>query len=139
MMADALEGARDPWWVIGSAAAALHGAKVSVTSDVDLLMSVADATRLLRTLNAPLHCRESSSLFRSAVIGCWTQPPLPVEIMGGFEVAANNGWESVWPQSRKPVDVRGRRLFIPSAGELKAMLVKFGRPKDLARARLLKS
>lgn len=137
MTADALAAARDPWWVIGSAAVALHGADVLVASDVDLLMSETDAAKLLEALGEPLRHREPNSLFRSTVIGCWTGPPLTVEIMGGFEVAADNGWELVWPQTRHPVEVRGRTLFIPSAAELKAMLIKFGRPKDLARARLL--
>ena len=39
-------GARDHWWIIGSAAVVLHGVDTSV-ADVDLLLSPADAERLL--------------------------------------------------------------------------------------------
>ncbi|HET7708500.1 MAG TPA: hypothetical protein VFK50_03075 [Sphingomicrobium sp.] len=137
MTADAITFARDPWWVIGSAAVALYGADVSDISDIDLLMSEADAAKLMQALGEPFRHKEPNSLFRSTIIGCWTEPPLTVEIMGGFEVATDEGWERVWPRTRQPAEVRGRTLFIPSAAELKAMLVKFGRPKDLARARLL--
>ena len=41
-VAAALRGARDPWWVIGSAAARLHGAETPV-ADVDVLLSERDA------------------------------------------------------------------------------------------------
>jgi hypothetical protein len=41
-VADALAEARQPWWIIGSAAVALHGADVTV-GDVDVLLGEADA------------------------------------------------------------------------------------------------
>jgi hypothetical protein len=43
----------------------------------------------------------------------------------------------VAPTLRERVLISGRALFIPDATELRAMLIGFGRPKDLARARLL--
>jgi hypothetical protein len=137
MIADAVENARDPWWLIGSAAVALHGADLTVASDVDLLMSENDAAGLLQALGLPPIRKAPHPTFRSTVFGRWDEPPLPVEIMGGFEFAAEDGWERVWPLSRQRVLVGGHALFVPSAGELGAILLKFGRPKDLDRARLL--
>ena len=139
MIADVVAFAGGPWWLIGSAAVALHGAEVVVANDVDLLMTEEDAATLLRTLAVPALRKPAHPLFRSTVLGLWTEPPLPVEIMGGFESATKHGWKRVWPQSRQPVTVGDRTLFVPSADELRDMLIEFGRPKDLERARLLKA
>ena len=79
----------------------------------------------------------SSKLFRSSVFGTWSAPPLPVEIMGDLSLATPAGWRPVRPETREAVAVEGQRLFVPAAGELIALLRSFGRPKDLARIRLL--
>ena len=137
MVADLTAGALDPWWIISSAAVALHGAAAGEIRDVDLLMSSGDAARMLETAGVASRAGQATDLFRSAIFGTWSFPPLDVEIFGDFEVAGANGWTRVEPVSREAIAVRDRTLFIPSAAELKAMLIEFGRPKDLARARLL--
>lgn len=132
-------GARDPWWVIGSAAVALHDAPVANIADVDLLMSVADARLVLRSVgNDPVQGRPDA-LFRSALFGTWDGAPLPIEIMSGLEVAGAAGWRLVQPESRVAVEVDDITLYLPSRPELVAILESFGRPKDLERARLLRS
>ena len=129
--------ATDPWWIISSAAVALHGAPVNDVRDVDLLMSGRDARRSLIHAGAEPMTGRGTNRFRSAVFGIWADPPLAVEIFGDFDVAGPGGWSRVTPQTREPVAVGRHLLFVPSATELKAMLIDFGRPKDLARARLL--
>lgn len=137
MVADRASAAGDPWWIIASAAVALHGAAVDEVRDVDLLMSEGDARRTLLRAGAEPRAGQATRRFRSAVFGTWLGTPLPVEIFGGFEFAGRDGWARVLPESREPVTVGTRILFIPSAAELRAMLIGFGRPKDLARAGML--
>ena len=139
MTAEATAQARDPWWIIGSAAVALHGADVPDIKDIDVLMTAADAEKVLRRLGLPSRPPTSSTLFRSSAFGTWGAPPLPVEIMGDFSLATSAGWRAVRPETREVVTVDGKRLFVPAAAELIALLRSFGRPKDLIRIRLLET
>jgi hypothetical protein len=137
MILDAVAFAKGPWWLIGSAAVALHAADVIVANDVDLLMTEEDAATMLKSLGIPPLCKPPHAIFRSTVLGLWNDPPLPVEIMGGFECGTNGVWKRVWPRSRQRIPLGNRAVFAPSADELRTMLVEFGRPKDLERARML--
>lgn len=137
MTAEAAAEARDPWWIIGSAAVALHGADVADIKDIDVLMTASDAERTLHHLGLPKCAPTSSAMFRSSVFGTWSAPPFPVEIMGDLSLASPAGWRPVRPESREAVTVEGQRLFVPAVGELIALLRSFGRPKDLVRIRLL--
>ena len=139
MLADALRGARDPWWIISSAAVALHGVAPIVVGDVDVLTSVGDARRLMDALGITPIEDGASSLFRSTLFGRWETPPLVVEIMAGFHVATAAGWTEVLPRTRVPIFVEGCAVYVPERAELAEMLRLFGRPKDLARVRLLTS
>lgn len=137
MVAELCAPAADPWWVISSAAVALHGAPVDDVRDVDLLMSARDASAALMRVGVEPHAGRATDHFRSAVFGTWPDPPLPVEIFGDFDFAGPDGWSRVALATREPVTINDHILFVPSVAELKQMLIGFGRPKDLARARLL--
>lgn len=137
MVATVASTATEPWWIISSAASALHGADVPDVADVDLLMSVNDARRMLARIGVAPQAGTESTLFRSLVFGCWRDPPLPVEIMGRFQVATSAGWHLVRPLSRERVTVDGHALHIPSKEELIGLYRVFGRPKDLQRVVLL--
>lgn len=137
MVAGLVAEASDDWWIIGSAAVALHGFDVATVRDVDLLMSARDAEAFLKRVGGHEPAGKPSTKFRSDVFGTWTAPPLPVEVMGGFSLSTSNGWRPVWPESRERKTIGEHALFVPSVPELKAMLLSFGRPKDLERARLL--
>lgn len=137
MVATVATAAADPWWIISSAAAALHGADVSDVADVDLLMSVRDARRVLAVIGLAPQAGTASPHFKSKIFGCWHDPPLPVDIMGGFQVAASAGWRPVRLSSRERVTVDGHALHIPSTKELIGLYRVFGRPKDLQRALVL--
>ncbi len=139
MTADALARAQEPWWVISSAAVALHGVTPVEVGDVDVLMSVIDARRAMDQLGvAPIE-DGASALFRSTLFGQWESPPLVVEIMAGFHVATSSGWTKVLPRTRVPIFVDERVVYVPDRAELADMLRLFGRPKDLERVRLLTS
>jgi len=137
MVAEAASGAMEPWWIIGSAAVVLHGRAVPHVKDVDLLMSAGDAEVLLRRVGAQPGRGEADERFRSTVFGCWTGPPIPIEVFGGFSVAVAGRWRDVFLSTRESVSVGGARVFVPSVEELVRLLHSFGRPKDLERAQLL--
>ncbi|WP_309661126.1 hypothetical protein [Sphingomonas sp.] len=139
MVADLCIPAADPWRIIPSAAVALHGALVDDVRDVDLLMSGRDARATLLRVGVQPAAGQATDLFRSAVFGAWDGPPLSVELFGDFDLAGPDGWSRVAPQTREPVAIGARTLFVPSADELTQMLTSFGRPKERARARLLLS
>ncbi len=131
-----MRDARDPWWVISSAAVSLHGAAVTV-ADVDVLASIEDARRVMTRLGVGPAKESASPMFRSTVFGQWTAPPLMVEIMAGFHVATVAGWAEVLPRTRVPIRVEEATIYVPGRTELAKMLRLFGRPKDLERVRLL--
>lgn len=137
MTIEVMRSARDPWWVISSAAVALHGVAWVEVGDVDVLMSSRDARRAVERLGVAPVDDAPSPMFHSAVFGRWTVPPLVVEIMADFHVATAEGWIAVVPLTRVPITVEGRVVWVPEREELVAMLRMFGRPKDLERARLL--
>jgi hypothetical protein len=139
MVAEAMRDARDPWWVISSAAVALHGVVPIEVGDVDVLMSVVDARRMMDRLGVVPIEDGASSLFRSTLFGRWESPPLVVEIMAGFHVATSAGWAEVLPRTRVPIFVDERMVYVPDRAELAEMLRLLGRPKDLERVRLLTS
>jgi hypothetical protein len=61
--------ADDPWWVIGSAAVALHGADAGRIADVDVLFSVSDARRILPSIGIELRRGRKLGDFRSSIFG----------------------------------------------------------------------
>jgi hypothetical protein len=133
----ALGGCRDPWWIIGSAAMALHGAPVSV-ADVDVLLSPDDAAALLAAWGEPLPPASATAKFRSRIFyRSETRFALPVELMAGFEVFGGGVWQPVVPRARVAKDVGSAAVFIASVADLLAMCKLFGRPKDAARAAVL--
>jgi hypothetical protein len=131
---------RDPWVLIGSAAAWLSGAEVTV-ADLDVLTSVRDAEtmieqwRMRRGTTAP---PASAERFRSH-FARFAFPELAVEVMGGLEVFGDTDWEPVKIAEVITVDVAGLSIPIPAIEEQIRVLESFGRPKDRQRATLLKS
>jgi hypothetical protein len=129
--------AHDPWWVIASAAVALHGVELDDVGDVDVLLSTGDAARLFASLGIVADPKANPAQFRSDLFATWTVPPLPVEFMAGFRYRTENGWQPVRPETRERFDVGGVDVFAPDRQELSALLHGFGRPKDHVRAALL--
>lgn len=132
-----MAAARDPWWIISSAAVALHGADAGEVADVDVLLSEADARAILPGIGIECLPGPEHPAFRSGIFAAWTGTALPVEFMAEFSHFSGGAWVPVQPVTRKAVDVGGATVFIPEPAELHAMLTGFGRPKDLVRARSL--
>lgn len=131
---------RDPWTLIGSAAARLAGAAVAV-ADLDVLTSVRDADALIghwRTRQDEAWMPPSAERFRSR-FARFLFPGLPVEVMGGLELHGERGWEPVRIGAVVTLDVAGLAVPIPAVAEQIRVLESFGRPKDRRRATLLKS
>jgi hypothetical protein len=136
-VADAMAGAIDPWWVIGSAAVALYGVGSVTVADVDVLLSPADAERVLPGLGIAAQRGPGHPLFRSALFGTWRAHPLPVEFMAGFEHCRHGRWRLLQPATRLPVQAGAPRVYVPAREELRDIIASFGRPKDLERVLLL--
>lgn len=134
-----MDQARDPWWVIASAAVALHGADPGHVADVDVLLSVPDAKRILPSIGIELRGGSAHPAFRSSIFGTWCGTALPVEFMADFQFLSGEGWLSVQPTTRKAVKAGNAMMFVPEKTELQALLTAFGRPKDMERARRLAS
>ncbi|WP_460877767.1 hypothetical protein [Rhodanobacter koreensis] len=131
---------RDPWALIGSAAARLTGADVSV-ADLDVLTSVRDAETLIgewQTRREGMHVPASPECFRSSYAR-FHFPQMPVEVMGGLELFGENGWAPVQVGETDMIDIGGVAVTVPTIAEQLRILESFGRPKDLHRAALLKS
>lgn len=131
---------RDPWQLIGSAAARLAGADVSV-ADLDVLTSAADAARLAGawaerrdTVYTPAGAERFRSHFARFQFAA-----MPVEAMGALELNDGQGWAPVTVREVMRVRVAGLDVPIPSIAEQIRILESFGRPKDLHRAALLRA
>ncbi len=143
-VAEAMAPARDPWWVIGSAAVALHGAAGVQARDVDVMLSVADAQALAARLRIDFAKREADALFRSGRFLEWHGAAMPVEFMADFAFRSGDGWRPVRFATREAIVMEGAvtagsgaQVFVPGRAELRALLTAFERDKDLARAALL--
>ncbi|GLQ96402.1 hypothetical protein [Dyella mobilis] len=130
----------DNWVVIGSAAAALAGAKVEV-ADLDLLTSVEDADRLIEAWQEQRDLRYTPAAgdrFRSR-FARFRFPGMPVEVMGGLEYQGIRGWQQMQVNEVVQVTCAGVTVPIPTRVEQIRVLESFGRPKDLQRAAALRA
>lgn len=127
---------RDPWWLIGSAALHISGVPDIAVHDIDVLVTDADATRLLahwRDRIDDAFQPERTDLFRSR-FGRVTGFALPLEVMGNLELRRAGEWQPVWPADRELVQWRGLSMATPSLAAQCVILEAFGRPKDLVKA-----
>lgn len=130
---------RDPWVVIGSAAAWLAGADV-MPADVDVLCSTRDAQTLSECWQSRRDesCRPADGNLFHSQFARFAFPGLPLEIMGGLQLHGKSGWVPVRIDEVITVDMEDFVVPIPSVAEQIRVLEAFGRPKDLQRVVLLK-
>lgn len=129
----------DPWCLIGSAAALLVGAEVSV-ADVDVLTSRADADRLMAlwaSRREPGHQPADGDRFRSH-FARFRFPGLPVEVMGALELDSSEGWQPVQAGRMTLVGMDGLAVPVPSLQDQIRIFESFGRDKDRTRAAALR-
>lgn len=128
--------AREPVYLIGSAAACLRGAPVTV-ADLDLLTTVADAQRLATIWQprAVIQYRPADSERFRSCFARYAFAPLAVEVMGGLQVKVADRWRAVQLAGG---DVWGPVRLPDIASQLR-LLAWFGRAKDRQRAELLRA
>lgn len=129
----------EPWCLIGSAAARLLGAEVSV-ADVDVLVARADAETL-----ATLWAERRDATYAPADDGRFRShfarfrfPGMPVEVMGGLELDRGEGWQPVSPGRLVLAGVQGMAVPVPVLDDQVRILESFGRDKDRERAAALR-
>lgn len=135
----ALAAAQHRWWILGSAAVALHGAELHEIRDVDVLLDPRDCPAVFARLGIAVQAGQGDGQFRSEVFQRWDQGSLPVELFAGFKLCERGVWHDLLPQSRMPLQAGAVTAYVPARGELIAMLQRFGRPKDLLRIAALNS
>jgi hypothetical protein len=135
-LADELRCCQRPWWVIGSAAMAVHGAPVTVC-DVDLLLDSEDARILLARRGLPAEAGTPNAFFSSEVFASWDAQPYRVELFAGFRVHTPQGWLRLRPKTREACLLEGTPIYVPAVAELIAWGRLFGREKDKQREPLL--
>lgn len=111
----------------------LHGSDPGGIADIDVLLSERDAETLLEPRGILPETLAPDPLFHSRWFARWEGTPVPVEFMAGFSLMEAGEWVPIWPKTR---EAKGA-LFVPSRDELKALLKRFGRGKDLQRAAAL--
>lgn len=129
----------DPWCLIGSAGALMLGAEVRV-ADVDVLVSRTDADALMARWvdrRDDTHAPADGDRFRSH-FARFRFPGLPVEVMGGLELDAGEGWQPVSPGKLVLVGLQGLAVPVPSLDDQIRIFESFGRDKDRARAAALR-
>ena len=137
-LGEEMSACAEPWWLIGSAAMAVHGAPVEVR-DVDLLLGLADAGAILRARGLAPQAGTPGELFHSAVFGSWQAAPYIVELFAGFRLRDGDGWRLLVPATREMRSIGNASVFVPSVPELIAWGRLFGRGKDKAREPLLRA
>ena len=139
-LAKVMQDTRDDWWIIGSAAVALHlcekdlGGDPGTVADVDVITSRRDLDGLYEALPLTDSPEDGKPMFLSEKFGRWSEPPLDVEFMTGLKLRVGNEWEPVQPQTRTAIALGENTLYVPDRQELIAILHGFGREKDLRRA-----
>jgi len=129
----ALALTRQPWWILGSAAVALHGGDPGEVRDIDLLLDRQDHAAVVAGLGLVPSAGESDGRFRSDWFNRWTGAALPVDLFAGFHLLADGVWQEALPHSRVAVQAGGITVHVPDRQELAVLLARFGRDKDLRR------
>lgn len=129
-----------PWCLIGSAAALLLGAPVSV-ADVDVLTSRADADALMAQWaerRVSVSALADSDRFRSH-FARFSFPGVPVEVMGALELHVDDDWQTVQPGQLVLVGLNGLAVPVPCIEDQIRLFESFGREKDLRHATVLRT
>ncbi|MEL6691663.1 MAG: hypothetical protein AAFQ12_01325 [Pseudomonadota bacterium] len=129
----------DPWWILGSAAVFLSGHDPGPIGDIDVLLSEADAQRLMSDQGLENLRDGGTPRYRSTIVLRPTLGEMPVELLAGYEVFQNDTWIAIWPTSRVSVTYPDREVFVPSVEEQISMLEMLGRAKDFDRIRAMQA
>lgn len=138
-IADIMAPARDQWCFMGGVAALLHGVPIGTLDDVDVLLTAADASRLLPGRGIEPTPDGGTDRFRSQIFSRTRIDAIQVDFLAGFEVRSEGVWLPIRVASVQPVRVDGIALPVASVEDLIAMHALFDRPKDAERMRALRA
>lgn len=128
---DAFSITRDPWCIIAGAATALHTRDWTDVHDIDVVVSVADARRLVASAGFIDRTDGGTHVYRSEVYA--TRPgPVEIDIFGDFEICVGGDWTPVMP-TPIAIETPGGTVFVPGLQEQLAITRMLGRPKDSPR------
>jgi hypothetical protein len=131
-----LQQLENDYFIIGSCALLLSGLPISTITDLDLLMSSADADKLKHKWSHRIRKNfspENQHLFHSN-FARFDFGELDVEVMGDLEVNKNNLWQRVSVERVMEISIEGMKIKIPTLQEQKRIFMLFGREKDVAKA-----
>ena len=137
IIAAAPEG-RD-WWLIGSAAAHLSGVDLS-PADVDIVGGRETIEAFLARLG-PANAKPSENgRFRSTPFCCIPVfGGLDIELMADLHVLSSGVWQPLILTTRVTLETEHGLVFVPALTEQVAVFELFGRPKDLAKAAMVRA
>ena len=127
------------FYVIGGSAMILSGIKIGETSDIDILTTEVNASKLQHSLKVYMEIApetKENDLFHSN-FARFNLPLMDIEVMGNLQIRKNGVWQSVWVQEYREVSIGEIIVRIPTIEEQKRILSLFGREKDLKRLQML--
>jgi len=136
-LGDLMSGCHDPWCVFGGTAMLLHGYRTGPIADIDVLVSLADAERLAASNGLENVADGGTARFRSTILLKPDFGVIPVEILGGFEISAEGGWQAVVVHERTEMHLGHATTFIAAIDDIARIFRLSGRAKDLERLKLL--
>ena len=127
------------FYIIGASAMILSNIKIGETSDIDILTTEMNASKLQYLLKAYMEVSpetKENDLFHSN-FARFNLPLMDIEVMGNLQVKKNNICQPVCVQEYREVSVGKMIVRIPTIEEQKRILSLFGREKDLKRLQIL--
>lgn len=131
---NALSTTQDPWCIVTGAATALHTGDWSDVRDIDVVVSLPDARRLIARSGFIDRTDGGNDAFRSKVYA--TRPgPVEIDIFANFEICAAGVWSRIDPFP-VPIVTPAGTVYVPEIRKQIAITRMLGRAKD--RPRIIK-
>lgn len=138
-IATQLQEINSEFYIIGASAMILSNIEIGETSDIDILTTEKNASKLQHLLKAYMEVApetKENDLFHSN-FARFNLPLMDIEVMGNLQIKKNNIWQPVCVQEYREVPVGEIIVRIPTIGEQKRILSLFGREKDFKRLQIL--
>ena len=136
-LSEALSATRDAWCIVAGAATAIHTGDWSDVQDIDVVVSQADARRLIAHSGFIDRTDGGNAVYRSSIFA--TRPgSVEIDICADFEICVAGVWSSVRP-TPTPVETPAGTVSVPEIHEQLALTRMLGRQKDGPRIRKLEA
>jgi hypothetical protein len=134
-----LQQLENDYFIIGSCALLLSDITIPIITDLDLLVTSADADKLKQKWAHQMRKKfipSDGHLFRSN-FARFDFGELDVEVMGDLEVNKNGRWIPVWVEQTLEIPIGEGKIKIPTLEEQKRIFTLLGREKDLMKAKMI--